>query len=257
MQIENTVAVVTGGARGLGQATVEHFLGEGGKVAIFDVDAERGQALADKYSGKTIYANVDVADEDSVQAGVQATMDAFGAIHICVNCAGINGLMARTVGKKGPYPVEEFNKAININQVGTFNVARITATEMLKNDPVGEDEERGVIINTSSLAGLEGQMGQIAYSSSKAGIIGMTLPMVRDLSQFHVRVFAIAPGLFATPMVESAPQEIKDKLIATLEFPKRMGKPSEFASLVGFIVENPYLNGDLIRIDAGTRAPPR
>jgi NAD(P)-dependent dehydrogenase (short-subunit alcohol dehydrogenase family) len=166
-------------------------------------------------------------------------------------------LVARTVSKKGPYPIAEFSKVINVNLVGTFNVARLAAAEMLKNPPSAATGERGVIVNTASLAGIEGQMGQVAYSASKAGVIGLTLPMTRDLSQFGVRVCAVAPGLFDTPMGAGAPPELKAKLIDTLEFPKRMGQPAEFAALVAFIVENSYLNGELIRIDAGTRAPPR
>jgi NAD(P)-dependent dehydrogenase (short-subunit alcohol dehydrogenase family) len=257
MDIRNSVAVVTGGASGLGEGAVECFIAGGGKVAIFDLDEQRGQALAARHAGKAIFARVNVADEASVVAGIAAATQAFGAIHICVNCAGIPGMLGRTVSKKGPYPIAEFSKVININLVGTFNVARLAAAEMLKNQPDAATGERGVIVNTASLAGLEGQMGQVAYAASKAGVIGLTLPMVRDLSQFGVRVCAIAPGLFETPMGAGAPPEIKAKLIETLEFPKRMGQPSEFASLVAFIVGNSYLNGELIRIDAGTRAPPR
>lgn len=257
MQIENSVVVVTGGASGLGQGVVEYFISKGAKAAIFDLNVERGEALAGQYKANAIFAKVDVADEASAQAGIAATMEAFGAIHTCVNCAGIPGRLGRTVSKKGPYPLEDFSKVININLIGTFNVARLAAAEILKNDPVGDSGERGIIINTASLAGIEGQMGQVAYSASKAGIIGLTLPMTRDLSQFGVRVMAIAPGLFETPMGEGTPEEVKKMLIATLEYPKRMGTPAEFASLVAFLVENPYMNGELIRIDAGTRAPPR
>lgn len=257
MQIENKVAVVTGGASGLGQAAVEMFIARGGKAAIFDMNEEKGHALAARHPGKAIFARVNVADEASAQAGIAATLEAFGGVHVCVNCAGIPGALGRTVSKKGPYPLAEFVKVMNINLVGTFNVARLAAAEMIKNEPSGPSGERGVIINTSSLAGIEGQMGQIAYAASKAGVIGLTLPMLRDLAQFNVRVLAVAPGLFETPMGEGAPPEVKAKLIETLEFPKRMGEPAEFASLVGFLVENSYMNGDLIRIDAGTRPPPR
>ena len=161
------------------------------------------------------------------------------------------------MSKKGPYALEDFTKVIQVNLIGTFNVARLAAAEILKNEPDAETGERGVIINTASLAGIEGQMGQAAYAASKAGVIGLTLPLTRDLSQFGVRVCAIAPGLFETPMGAGTPEEVKQQLIATLEFPKRMGKPEEFAALVAFLVENSYLNGEVIRIDAGTRAPPR
>ena len=257
MQIKDNVAIVTGGASGLGEAVVRRMVQGGGKAAIFDMNADRGQQLAAELGASAIFCKVDVASEESVAAGISAAREAFGAIHACVNCAGIPGLLGRTVSKKGPYPLAEFAKVVTINLVGTFNVARLAAAEMMKNDPQGASGERGVIINTSSLAGIEGQMGQVAYAASKAGVIGLTLPMVRDLAQFNVRVLAIAPGLFETPMGAGAPPEVKAKLIETLEFPKRMGDPAEFASLVAFLIENSYVNGELIRIDAGTRPPPR
>ena len=257
MQIENATAIVTGGASGLGEGTAEYFIARGGKVAIFDLNRERGEALAARHPGQAIFAAVDVSSEVSVQQGIAATLAAFGAIHICVNCAGITGRIGRIVSKKGPYALEDFTKVIQVNLIGTFNVARLAAAEILKNVPQADTQERGVIINTASLAGLEGQMGQAAYSASKAGVIGLTLPLTRDLSQFGVRVCTIAPGLFETPMGAGTPEEVKQQLIATLEFPKRMGKPEEFAALVAFLVENSYLNGEVIRIDAGTRAPPR
>lgn len=257
MQIKNNVAIVTGGASGLGEAVVRRMVQGGGKAAIFDMNADRGQMLAAELGDQAIFCKADVASEESVAAAIAATREAFGAIHACVNCAGIPGLLGRTVSKKGPYPLAEFAKVVGINLVGTFNVARLAAAEMIKNDPQGASGERGVIINTSSLAGIEGQMGQVAYAASKAGVIGLTLPMVRDLAQFNVRVIAVAPGLFETPMGAGAPPEVKAKLIETLEFPKRMGDPAEFASLVTFLIENSYINGELIRIDAGTRPPPR
>jgi 3-hydroxyacyl-CoA dehydrogenase / 3-hydroxy-2-methylbutyryl-CoA dehydrogenase len=257
MDIRNSVAVVTGGASGLGEATVERLLGAGARVGIFDLNEERGRALAAKHAGRALFARVDVADEASAAAGIGAVKSTFGALHICVNCAGIPGFVGRTVSKKGPFPLAEFAKVIQINLIGTFNVARLAAAEMLKNDPIGATGERGVIINTASLAAFDGQMGQTAYSASKAGVVGLTLPMTRDLSQFGVRVCAIAPGLFETPMGAGVPPEVKTRLIDTLEFPKRMGEPAEFAALAAHIIENSYLNGTVIRIDAGTRAPPR
>lgn len=256
MEINNSVAVVTGGASGLGEATALRLIAGGGKVAIFDRDEAKGRALADKHKGAAIFAPVDVADEESAMAGIAAAVQAFGGIQICVNCAGI-GAAARIVGRNGPMPLKDFDRIIRINLIGTFNICRLAAAEMLKGEPRGADGERGVIINTSSLAGLEGQMGQVAYAASKAGVIGMMLPMVRDLSQFGVRVCTIAPGLFATPLVAGAPEELKAKLVSTLEFPKRMGSAAEFAGLAAHIVENAYLNGEVIRLDAGTRAPPR
>lgn len=257
MDITNKVAVVTGGASGLGAGTVERIVKDGGKAVIFDLDAAKGEALAARLGGNALFAKVDVADEASTQAGIAAALAKFGAIHICVNCAGTPGRVGRVVGKQGPMPLVDFEKVIRINLVGTFNVTRLAAAEMLKNSPDPQTGERGVVINTASLAGLEGQMGQVSYAASKAGVIGMMLPLMRDLSQFGVRVLTIAPGLFETPMGAGAPPELKEKLIATLEFPKRMGQPSEFASLVAHLVENAYLNGELIRLDAGTRAPPR
>jgi NAD(P)-dependent dehydrogenase (short-subunit alcohol dehydrogenase family) len=255
MDIKDTVAVVTGGASGLGEAVVERLIAGGGKAAIFDMNEAKGQALAAKHAGKAIFAKVDVGDEASALAGIAAALAAFGKIHICVNCAGIGGA-ARTVGRNGPMPLEQFERIIRVNLIGTFNITRLAAAEMLKNEP-NADGERGVIVHTSSLAGYEGQMGQVAYSASKAGVIGMVLPMTRDFSQFGVRVCAIAPGLFNTPLLQGAPEEMKAKLVESLEFPKRMGEPREFASLTAHIVENAYLNGEVIRLDAGTRAAPR
>lgn len=257
MDIKDKVAVITGGASGLGEATAERILASGGRVAIFDLDEQRGQALAAKHPNRALFAKVNVASEADAQSAFAQVRDTFGAVHICVNCAGVPGKSGRIVGKNGPMALADFSRVVEINLIGTFNICRLAAAEMLKNEPIGEDGERGVIVNTSSLAGLEGQMGQISYAASKAGVIGMMLPMVRDLSQWGVRVCTIAPGLFDTPMGAGTPPEIKKMLVATLEAPKRMGHPREFAALAAHIVENPYLNGEIIRIDAGTRAPPR
>lgn len=257
MNIDGKVAIVTGGASGLGEATVERIVKAGGKAAIFDLDAVKGQALVERLGGNAVFARVDVADEASTQAGIALALSAFSRIDICVNCAGIPGRIGRVVSKHGPMPLADFEKVVRVNLIGTFNVTRLAAAEMLKNPPDAQTAERGVIVNTASLAAVEGQMGQISYAASKAGVIGMMLPLVRDLSQFGVRVLTVAPGLFETPMGASAPPEIKEKLIATLEFPKRLGQPAEFANLIAHLVENSYLNGEVIRIDAGTRAPPR
>jgi 3-hydroxyacyl-CoA dehydrogenase / 3-hydroxy-2-methylbutyryl-CoA dehydrogenase len=257
MQLNKIVAVVTGGASGLGEATVRRVIASGGRAAIFDRDAARASALASELGDRALAATVDVADESSAVAAFAVVMQKWGAIHVCVNCAGIPGRPARIVGKQGPMALADFEKVIRVNLIGTFNISRLAAAEMLKNEADASTGERGVIVNTASLAGIEGQMGQVSYAASKAGVIGMMLPLVRDLSQFGVRVMTIAPGLFETPMGAGAPQELKDKLIATLEFPRRMGKPAEFAHLVSHVIENSYLNGELIRLDAGTRAPPR
>jgi NAD(P)-dependent dehydrogenase (short-subunit alcohol dehydrogenase family) len=256
MDIRNRVAVVTGGASGLGEATVQRIIASGGKVAIFDLNEARGQALAENHQGSALFCKVNVASEEDVMAGVAAAKEAFGAIHVCVTCAGVPTI-GRVVGRGGPHPYEDFKRVIDINLNGTFNVCRLTIAEMLKNEPDPETGERGVVIMTSSMAGIEGQMGQSAYGASKAGVIGLILPMTRDLAQFGVRVTGIAPGLFETPLVAGAPPQVTEKLISELEFPKRMGRPSEFASLVAHIVENSYINGELIRLDGGVRARPR
>jgi len=257
VNISGKVAIVTGGASGLGEATVEAFVAAGGNAVIFDLDANKGEALAARLQGHAVFAKVDVADEPSAQAGIATALARFGNIHVCVNCAGIPGRLGRVVSKKGPMPLADFESVIRVNLIGTFNVTRLAAAQMLNNEPDPDTGERGVIVNTASLAALEGQMGQISYAASKAGVIGMMLPLVRDLSQFGVRVLTVAPGLFETPMGAGAPPEVKERLVGTLEFPKRMGRPPEFASLVRHLVENAYLNGEVIRIDAGTRAPPR
>jgi NAD(P)-dependent dehydrogenase (short-subunit alcohol dehydrogenase family) len=255
MDIRDTVAVVTGGASGLGEGVVETLIARGGKAAIFDMNEAKGEALAARHAGRAIFAKVDVGDEASAKAGVAAALQAFGKIQICVNCAGIGGA-GRTVGRDGPLPLAAFERIIRVNLIGTFNVARLAAAEILKNEP-NADGERGVIVNTSSIAGYDGQQGQVAYSASKGGVIGMTLPMSRDFAQFGVRVCAIAPGLFNTPLLGAAPEEMRQKLVSTVEFPKRMGEPREFAALVVHIVENAYLNGEVIRLDAGTRPAAR
>jgi NAD(P)-dependent dehydrogenase (short-subunit alcohol dehydrogenase family) len=256
MKIAGKVAIVTGGASGLGEGTARRLLADGAKVAIFDRDAGKGEALTAQFSGKAKFFNVDVSDEASVTAAVEGTKAAFGAIHILVNCAGV-GIAGRTFGKKGPLPLADFKRIIDINLVGTFNVIRLATHEMSKNEADAETGEKGVVVNTSSIAAFEGQMGQVAYSASKAGVLGMTLPLVRDLSSHGIRVNAIAPGLFETPMAAGIPEEVKKELTAGFEFPKRIGQPSEFAALVAFMVENSYLNGDVVRLDAGTRPPPR
>lgn len=257
MDIQDKTAVVTGGASGLGEATVRMFLQAGARVAVLDLNQERGQALEAEFPGRVAWHGVDVADEGQVTAALDAAAARLGPIYALVNCAGIPGKAARIVGRNGPLPLQEFERTLRVNLVGTFNVCRLTAAHMVRNSPAAETGERGVIVNVSSLAGIEGQMGQICYAASKAGVIGMMLPMVRDLSQFDVRVVTVAPGLFETPMGAGTPEDVKKVLVSQLESPKRMGRPSEFAALVGHIVSNSYLNGDLIRLDAGTRAPAR
>ncbi len=254
MKLQNSVALITGGASGLGRATVESFIAQGTKVAILDLNDKEGEALAASLGPNALYAKTNVADEASVQAAIAATVERFGAVHICINYAGI-GNAFKTYGKTGPFPLAEFNKIIQVNLVGSFNVLRLAAEQMAKNEPV--DEERGVIINTASVAAYEGQIGQAAYSASKGGIVSMTLPIARDLASYGIRVNTIVPGLIHTPLFNASPQNVVDALAAQVLNPKRLGKPEEIAHLATAIVENRYINGECIRIDGGIRMQAR
>ena len=256
MDIKNKVAIVTGGASGLGLATVEHLSQKGAKVVIFDVNEELAKKVTQEIGENATYHIVNVTDEDSVHKAIQQTVEKFDAIHICVNCAGI-APPQKTVGRSGAMPLENFKKVIDINLVGTFNVLRLVAEQMTKNKALTEFGEQGIIINTASVAAFEGQMGQVAYSASKAGIVGMTLPIARDLSSFGIRINAIAPGLFRTPMAAGLDDKVVEKLEALVEFPKRLGRPEEYASLVAFMIENEYLNGEVVRLDGAIRMQPR
>ncbi|MAD61952.1 3-hydroxyacyl-CoA dehydrogenase [Haliea sp.] len=256
MELKEKVAVVTGGASGLGEATVRRYYAEGVKVAIFDMNEVLGQRLANELGHSVIFCQVNVCDEDSVSTGIEATLGMFGAIHLCSNYAGIADA-AKTVGSKGPFPLDLFNKVININLVGTFNVLRLIAEAMSKQEPVTEEGTRGVIINTASVAAFEGQMGQAAYSASKGGIVGMTLPIARDLAAYGIRVNTIAPGLIQTPLVDSLPKDTVAALSANVPFPYRLGKPDEIAQLAQSIAENEYINGEVIRCDGAIRMQPQ
>ncbi|MFU8880963.1 MAG: SDR family NAD(P)-dependent oxidoreductase [Rhodobacterales bacterium] len=249
MLMQETAAVITGGASGLGEATARLFRACGAQVTILDRDAERGAAIAGEI-GAT-FVQTDVTDEGSVKAAIAAAVQAMGKINATINCAGV-GTAEKTLGRDGPHSLEHYNRVIGINLVGTFNVARLAAAEMAKNDPA-EDGQRGVIVNTASVAAFDGQKGQVAYASSKAGIAGMSLPMARDLSREGIRVMAIAPGIFLTPMLMGLPQEVQDQLAADVTCPRRLGRPEEYASLAKFIVESGYLNGETIRIDGALR----
>lgn len=255
MDLSNKVAIVTGGASGLGLATVEAYLAKGAKVVIFDLNVEQGQAVAARLGADVLFAQVNVSDEVSVQAGIAKTVEKFGAVHIAVNCAGI-GSASRTVGKNGPMPLEQFSKVITVNLIGTFNVTRLAAAEMQKNEG-GADGDKGVIINTASVAAFDGQIGQVAYSASKGGVVGMTLPLARDLAAIGVRVNTIAPGIFNTPLMNAAPDAVKLPLIEMTQFPKRLGHPGEYAQLAVHMVENSFLNGETIRLDGAIRMAPR
>jgi NAD(P)-dependent dehydrogenase (short-subunit alcohol dehydrogenase family) len=256
MELKDKVAVITGGASGLGKATAEKVIAAGGKVAIFDLNEDLAQATAKELGPDAAAFKVNVAEEDSVEAAVAGTMERFGAIHVNVNCAGI-GAAARTLGKEGAMPLKTFNFVIGVNLIGTFNTLRLCAEQMAKNDPVNEDGERGVIVNTASVAAFDGQVGQAAYSASKAGVAGMTLPIARDLSRNGIRVCTIAPGIFETPMMMGAPDQVRLPLIEMVQFPKRLGNAPEYAALAVHIVENTYLNGETIRLDGSIRMQPR
>ena len=249
MQLSNTAAVITGGASGLGEATARHFASQGAQVTLFDRNAERGEAVATEIGGTFI--DTDVTDEASTQAAIDAARAQMGRITACVNCAGI-AVGIKTTGRDGPHPLPAFQKTIDVNLVGSFNVARLAATAMATNEPE-PDGARGVIINTASIAAFDGQKGQAAYAASKGGVVGMTLPMARDLASVGGRGMAIAPGLFLTPMLQGLPQEVQDQLAADVPNPARLGDPSEYARLAGFIVESGYLNGETIRIDGALR----
>ncbi len=263
MDIKDKVAVVTGGASGLGRATIKRLVAAGGKCAIFDMNEEKGNALVAELGDSTIYCNVNVTDEESVKAGIAATMDAFGAIHINCNFAGI-GNAVRTMGKNGPFPLDAFQMVINVNLVGTFNVLRLCAEQMAKNEPFNDDGGRGCIINTASVAAYEGQIGQAAYSASKGGVVGMTLPVARDLAVLGVRVNTIVPGLIATPMMMGGAEEMTPEIWEFLKplgaqvlFPQRLGDPDEIAHTAQYLVDNDYVNGECIRMDGGIRMQPK
>ncbi|ROS37984.1 3-hydroxyacyl-CoA dehydrogenase [Amycolatopsis thermoflava] len=253
MEVGNAVALVTGGASGLGLATVRELHGTGAKVVIVDLPSSQGEAVAKELGDGVVFAAADVTDEAQVSAALDAA-EALGTLRIAVNCAGI-GNAHKTVGKQGPFPLDGFVKVINVNLVGTFNVIRLAAERIAKTEPVGE--ERGVIINTASVAAFDGQIGQAAYSASKGGIVGMTLPIARDLASLLIRVVTIAPGLFHTPLFATLPEEAIASLGAQVPHPSRLGDPTEFAALARHIVENPMLNGETIRLDGAIRMAPR
>ncbi|MFZ1726010.1 MAG: SDR family oxidoreductase [Albidovulum sp.] len=246
MELNKARAVITGGASGLGAATARIFRGAGADVTIFDRDIDAGSALAGEI-GAT-FAEVDVTSESSVAAGIVLARSAMGGIDILVNCAGI-APGERILGRNGPHQLASFQRAVDINLVGSFNTLRLVAEVMTDNT----GPEKGVIINTASIAAYDGQKGQAAYAASKAGIAGMTLPVARDLASLGIRICAIAPGIFATPMLRGLPQEVQDSLAAEVTFPKRLGAPEEFAALAGFIVSCGYLNGEVIRLDGALR----
>ncbi len=253
MRIEGSSALIAGGASGLGEATARDLHARGAIVTLADVNAERGLALASELSAE--FVACDVRDEGHVQAAVERAAAQEGGLRIAVCCAG-TGWAAKVAGSKGPHPLLPFETIIAINLVGTFNVLRLSAAAMIANAPL-DDGERGVCVNTASIAAFDGQIGQIAYSASKGGVVGMTLPAARDLAQYGIRVNTIAPGLFDTPLLAALPEEARLKLGAGVPFPQRLGLPAEYAQLAAQIVENRMLNGETIRLDGALRMPPR
>ncbi|OGT68910.1 MAG: 3-hydroxy-2-methylbutyryl-CoA dehydrogenase [Gammaproteobacteria bacterium RIFCSPHIGHO2_12_FULL_45_9] len=242
--------LITGGASGLGESTAKYLFDNGFKVAIVDQDADRGKVVAAAVQGLAFQA--DVADEASIQTAIDSMVSEWGQLSVCINCAGI-APAARLVGRSGPHALALFEKVIRVNLVGTFNVMRLAAAQMIKQAPYSEDGERGLIINTASIAALEGQIGQVAYSASKGAVAAMTLPAARELASQGIRVMTIAPGVIATPMMSGLPSEVQTALGQAVPFPKRLGLPEEFAQVVRMIIETPYLNGSLIRLDGALR----
>ena len=254
MKLDGAVAIITGGASGLGAATARRLVAGGAKAVLLDRDETKGQALASELGDSARFVATDVTDEAQVRAAIDAA-SAMGPLRVAVSCAGI-GWVSRTLNREGePHALDLFQKVIAVNLVGTFNVLRLAAAAMAKTEPAGG--ERGVIINTASVAAFDGQIGQIAYASSKGGVAAMTLPAARDLSVVGVRVLTIAPGVFDTPMLAGLPEKAKQALSKDVVFPKRLGDPAEYADLVAMIVGSPYLNGEVIRLDAALRMPPK
>jgi NAD(P)-dependent dehydrogenase (short-subunit alcohol dehydrogenase family) len=255
MRITDKVALVTGGASGLGQATVRQLAADGAKVVIVDLPSSNGKAVAEELGPNVMFAPADVTDEAAVQSAIDLASE-LGPFSVAVSCAGI-GNAIRVVNKEGnPFPLGDFRRVVEVNLIGTFNVLRLSAARMIAATPV-DGEERGVIVNTASVAAFEGQIGQAAYSASKGGVVGMTLPIARDLAQHRIRVVTIAPGLFHTPLFQSLPDEAINALGAQVPHPARLGKPEEYGQLVSSIVANPMLNGETIRLDGAIRMTPR
>ena len=256
MNINQTVALVTGGGSGLGEATTRMLAAKGGKVVILDLAKSHGQAIAQELGGNVLFLEGDVTNEEQVAVAVDRAVAAFGAVHVVVNCAGI-ATAGKTVGKNDqPLDLAPFRRTIEVNLIGTFNVIRLAAARMVKNTPNSEGE-RGVLINTASIAAFDGQVGQVAYAASKGGVVGLTLPIARDLSQYGIRCCTIAPRIFETPMLMGLPDAARKALEASIPFPSRLGRPAEYAALACHIIENPMLNGETIRLDGAIRMAPR
>jgi NAD(P)-dependent dehydrogenase (short-subunit alcohol dehydrogenase family) len=255
MQIAGKTFLVSGGSSGLGAACVRMLSGGGGNVVIADVNVQEGEKLAAELGARVRFARTDVTDEASVGAAVTLACQSFGGLHGSIQCAGI-ALAERVLGKTGPHPLDKFSRVIQINLIGTFNVVRLAAEAMSKNEPAPSGE-RGVIISTASVAAFDGQIGQAAYAASKGGVVGMTLPMARDLARHGIRVMAIAPGIFDTPLLAGLPEAARQSLSQQVPFPPRLGRPDEFAALSRHIIENEMLNGEVIRLDGAIRMAPK
>lgn len=255
MKLQNSVFLITGGASGLGAATARMVVANGGKAVLADLNVEAGEKLAAELGAAACFVRTDVADATSGQAAVERAVSAFGGLNGLVCCAGV-APGEKLLGKEGPHRLDSFARAVTINLVGTFNMMRLAAEVMSKAEP-NEEGERGVMVCTASVAAFDGQIGQAAYAASKGGVVSMTLPIARELARYGVRVMTIAPGIFETPMMLGMPQEVQDSLGRTVPFPSRMGRPAEYAQLVKSIVENPMLNGEVIRLDGAIRMAPR
>jgi NAD(P)-dependent dehydrogenase (short-subunit alcohol dehydrogenase family) len=253
MQLKDQAAIVTGGASGLGAATARRLAKEGAKVAVCDLNTKLAETVAAEIGGVAV--TCDVADAASAEAAIVAAAKAHGPARVLINCAGI-GVAKRVIGREGPMPLADFDRVIKINLIGSFNMLRLATAAMSTLEPLSGGE-RGVVVSTASVAAYDGQIGQAAYSASKGGIVAMTLPIARELAQFGIRVLAIAPGLFLTPLLAGLPQEAQDSLAAAIPFPRRLGDPSEFASLVMQMIDNAYLNGEVVRLDASLRMAPK
>lgn len=255
MKIKDSVFMITGGGSGLGAATARMIVNEGGKVLAVDVNEDAGIQLVNELGESVAFVKADVTDAASAENAINQCMDRFGRLDGLVNCAGV-APGEKVVGRQGPHGLESFQRAIAINLTGTFNFIRLAADVMSKAQP-NDDNERGIIINTASVAAFDGQIGQAAYAASKAGVVGMTLPIARELARFGIRVMTVAPGIFETPMLLGLPQEVQDSLGQSIPFPSRLGKPVEYASLVRHIIENVMLNGEVIRLDGAIRMAPK
>lgn len=256
MEMNNVSAVVTGGASGLGEATVRRIVANGGKATILDLQEEKGNELATELGNNVLYAQTDVTDETSVQNALDKAVEGFGSINTVVNCAGIGNGEKTYSNSKGSHKLDSFSKVVQVNLIGTFNVIRLASEKMSTNDP-NDEGERGVIVNTASVAAFEGQIGQAAYSASKGGIVGMTLPVARDLANLGIRVLTIAPGLIDTPLFAQLPDKARDSLGKMTPFPSRLGYPEEYAMLAKSLIENPMMNGETVRLDGAIRMQPK